>query len=97
VAILNGTERTPYLDLPHEGLRSIRLLVPLGWDVGGTAESLEAPRTTARRASVRPFCSQSPIDASSGTVVRKELDRGGNCRASEALWRIEMVSDDLGP
>jgi hypothetical protein len=43
-----GSERTPYLDLPHEGLRCIRLLVPLGLDVGGTAESLEAPRTRLR-------------------------------------------------
>jgi hypothetical protein len=31
------------------------------------------------------------IDASSGTVVRKRLNRGGNRQANSALWRIVMV------
>jgi len=37
------------------------------------------------------YCGVSPIDASSGTVVRKRLNRGGNRFANEALWRIVMV------
>jgi len=37
------------------------------------------------------FCGVSPIDASSGTVVRKRLNRGGNRQANSALWRIVMV------
>ncbi|HXX91260.1 MAG TPA: transposase [Acidimicrobiales bacterium] len=37
------------------------------------------------------YCGTSPIDASSGTVVRKRLNRGGNRHANEALWRIVMV------
>jgi len=37
------------------------------------------------------FCGVSPIDASSGTIVRKRLNRGGNRSANEALWRIVMV------
>jgi len=37
------------------------------------------------------FCGVSPIDASSGTVVRKRLNRGGNRHANSALWRIVMV------
>jgi len=37
------------------------------------------------------LCGVSPIDASSGTVVRKRLNRGGNRQANEALWRIVMV------
>jgi transposase len=37
------------------------------------------------------FCGVSPIDASSGTVVRKRLNRGGDRHANEALWRIVMV------
>ena len=37
------------------------------------------------------YCGVSPIDASSGTVVRKRLNRGGDRRANEALWRIVMV------
>ncbi len=37
------------------------------------------------------YCGTSPIDASSGTVVRKRLNRGGNRQANSALWRIVMV------
>jgi transposase len=37
------------------------------------------------------FCGVSPIDASSGTIVRKRLNRGGDRQANEALWRIVMV------
>jgi len=37
------------------------------------------------------YCGVSSIDASSGTVVRKRLNRGGNRFANEALWRIVMV------
>jgi transposase len=37
------------------------------------------------------LCGASPIDASSGLVVRKRLNRGGDRRANEALWRIVMV------
>jgi transposase len=37
------------------------------------------------------LCGSSPIDASSGLVVRKRLNRGGDRRANEALWRIVMV------
>jgi transposase len=37
------------------------------------------------------YCGTSPIDASSGTVVRKRLNRGGNRHANSALWRIVMV------
>ena len=37
------------------------------------------------------YCGTSPTDASSGTVVRKRLNRGGNRHANEALWRIVMV------
>ena len=37
------------------------------------------------------LCGTSPIDASSGLVVRKRLNRGGNRQANEALWRIVMV------
>jgi transposase len=37
------------------------------------------------------LCGVSPIDASSGTVIRKRLNRGGNRHANEALWRIVMV------
>jgi len=37
------------------------------------------------------FCGVAPIDASSGTVVRKRLNRNGDRQANAALWRIVMV------
>jgi len=37
------------------------------------------------------YCGVSLIDASSGTVVRKRLNRGGNRQANAALWRVVMV------
>ena len=37
------------------------------------------------------LCGVSPIDASSGKVVRRRLDRGGNRQASQGLWRIVMT------
>jgi transposase len=37
------------------------------------------------------LCGSAPIEASSGLVVRKRLNRGGDRRANEALWRIVMV------
>jgi len=37
------------------------------------------------------MCGSAPIDASSGVVVHKRLNRGGDRLANEALWRIVMV------
>ena len=53
--------------------------------VGDNPERLRDERAFAH------FCGVSPIDASSGTVVRKRLNRGGHRHANEALWRIVMV------
>ena len=43
------------------------------------------------------LCGVSPIEASSGKVVRRRLNRGGDRQANHALWRIaitRMGSDD---
>jgi transposase len=37
------------------------------------------------------LCGVSPIEASSGKVVRHRLNRGGNRQANSALWRIVMT------
>ena len=37
------------------------------------------------------LCGASPVQASSGKTVRHRLNRGGNRKANNALWRIAMV------
>ena len=49
------------------------------------------PERLQSEAAFAHFCGVAPIDASSGTVVRKRLNRGGDRSANEALWRIVMV------
>jgi transposase len=49
------------------------------------------PERLRNEASFSHYCGVAPIDASSGTVVRKRLNRGGNRFANEALWRVVMV------
>ncbi len=49
------------------------------------------PERLRSEAAFAHLCGSSPIDASSGLVVRKRLNRGGNRTANEALWRIVMV------
>jgi len=49
------------------------------------------PQRLRSEAAFAHLCGSSPIDASSGLVVRKRLNRGGDRRANQALWRIVMV------
>ena len=49
------------------------------------------PHRIAKESSFAHLCGSAPIDASSGLVVRKRLNRGGDRTANEALWRIVMV------
>ena len=49
------------------------------------------PHRLGSEAKFAHLCGTSPIDASSGLVVRKRLNRGGDRQANEALWRIVMV------
>ena len=42
-------------------------------------------------ASFAALCGASPVEASSGRIVRHRLNRGGNRTANNALWRIAMV------
>ena len=42
-------------------------------------------------AALAALCGVSPIEASSGRVVRHRLNRGGNREANNAIWRIVLV------
>ncbi len=42
-------------------------------------------------AALAALCGASPIEASSGRVVRHRLNRGGNREGNNALWRIVLV------
>jgi transposase len=49
------------------------------------------PGRLRNEASFAHLCGTSPIEASSGKVIRHRLNRGGDRRANHALWRIVMV------
>ena len=43
------------------------------------------------------LCGASPVEASSGKIVRHRLNKGGNREANHALWRIVMVRLSCDP
>jgi transposase len=49
------------------------------------------PERLRSEASFAAMCGSSPVEASSGKVIRHRLNRGGNREANNALWRIVMV------
>ena len=49
------------------------------------------PDRMRHEAAFAALCGASPVQASSGKTVRHRLNRGGNCEANNALWRIAMV------
>lgn len=49
------------------------------------------PQRMRSEAPFAALCGVSPIEASSGRTVRRRLNRGGNRRANNALWRIAMA------
>jgi len=49
------------------------------------------PQRVRSEAAWAHLCGVSPIEASSGKVVRHRLNRGGNRQANSALWRIVMT------
>ena len=48
------------------------------------------PERMRTEGSFAALCGVSPVEASSGKVVRHRLNRGGNRKANNALWRIAM-------
>lgn len=49
------------------------------------------PHRLRSEAAFAALCGVSPIEASSGKIVRHRLNRGGDRAANNALWRIVMV------
>ena len=49
------------------------------------------PHRLRSDASFAALCGASPIEASSGLIVRHRLNRGGNRTANNALWRVVLV------
>ena len=49
------------------------------------------PDRMRSEASFAALCGTSPVEASSGPIVRHRLNRGGNRHANNALWPIAMV------
>ena len=65
----------------------------VGPDVAATLRIAagDNPERLTSEASFAALCGASPIEASSGRTVRHRLNRGGDCQANNALWRIAMV------
>jgi transposase len=49
------------------------------------------PQRLHKESAFAHMCGSAPIDASSGLVTHKRLNRGGDRSANQALWRIIMV------
>ncbi len=49
------------------------------------------PERLKSEASLAALCGVSPLQASSGKIIRHRLNRGGNRSANNALWTIAMV------
>jgi transposase len=49
------------------------------------------PGRMRTEASFAALCGSSPVEASSGKIIRHRLNQGGNREANNALWRIAMV------
>ena len=66
-----------------------------GVGVEGSATLLvtagDNPQRLRSEATWAHLCGVSPIEASSGKVIRHRLNRGGDRHANSALWRIVMV------
>lgn len=55
------------------------------------------PERMRSQGSFAALCGASPVEASSGKIVRHRLNQGGNRQANNALWRIAFIrlsSDD---
>ena len=49
------------------------------------------PERMTTEAAFAALCGVSPVQASSGRIVRHRLNRGGNRQANQALWRIATI------
>lgn len=65
----------------------------VGTDTAGAllVSAGDNPGRLRSEATFAHLCGVAPIDASSGLITRKRLNRGGDRSANQALWRIVMV------
>jgi len=73
--------------------------VGVGFDVAATllVAAGDNPERMKTEASFAALCAASPVEASSGKIVRHRLNQGGNRQANNALWRIAMVRLSCDP
>jgi transposase len=71
----------------------------VGVDVAGAllVAAGDNPDRLRSEAAFAALCGVSPVEASSGKIVRHRLNRGGNREANNALWRIVMVRLSCDP
>jgi len=55
------------------------------------------PHRMSSEAAFAALCGASPVEASSGKVVRHRLNSGGDRQANSALWRIVLVRMSCDP
>ena len=55
------------------------------------------PERMTSESSFAALCGVSPVQASSGRIVRHRLNRGGNRQANQALWRIATIRTAKDP
>lgn len=74
----------------NPGLRGAK---GVGADVAGIllVAAGDNPERLRSEAAFAAMCGASPIEASSGKIVRHRLNRSGNRQANHALWRIAFV------
>jgi transposase len=65
----------------------------VGTDVAGAllVAAGDNPQRLRGEASFARLCGVAPLEAPSGKTVRHRLNRGGDRRANNALWRVVMV------
>lgn len=73
--------------------------VGVGTEVAATllVAAGDNPERMRTEASFAALCAASPVEASSGKIVRHRLNQGGNRQANNALWRIAMVRLSCDP
>jgi len=86
-------------DLVERTAPSLLALYGVGVDSAATllAAAGDNPERLRSEATWAHLCGVSPIEASSGKVVRHRLNRGGDRQANAALWRIVMVRMNSHP
>lgn len=79
-------------DLCAQTNRGLLSAVGVGPDVASAllVAAGDNPERLRSEGSFAALCGASPVEASSGKIIRHRLNRGGNRDANNALWRIAM-------